>query len=394
MAYFKNATVNLLNLHYVLHAIASTGGGAFFGVYLLKEGMPAHAVLLAIAAVLLGRFAFRPLMLPVAERFGLKALIIVGTLLSSLQYLILPHVDGVGWMLLALVMMSAVGDTVYWTTYHAYFAALGDDEHRGHHVGVREAMGALVGIVSPIAAGWMLVTLGPQIAFGATTAVVMISAIPLLFARDVAVPRGVTGAFSFARTGFVIFAADGWQTANYLIVWQIALFVSLSESFVAYGGALALAAMVGAAAGLALGRWVDGGHGARLIWLAFGVLAAVIALRAIAVGNPALAVAAHAFGALASCLVIPVQVTPVYTLAKASPCAFRFNMVAEGGWDLGGAAGLLTAATLIGVFHAPYWIAIIIALAGTSVLLATLRSYYAGSVAGGLKPNAPSSASA
>ncbi len=388
MAYFKNSTVNLLNLHYVLHAIASTGGGAFFGVYLLNEGMPAYAVLLAIAAVLVGRFVFRPLMLPIAERFGLKALIIAGTLLSSLQYLILPFVDGVGWPLLALVMMSAIGDTVYWTTYHAYFAALGDDEHRGHHVGVREAMAALVGIVSPIAAGWLLVTLGPQIAFGATTAVVMISAIPLLFARDVRVPRGVPNAFQFARTGFVIFAADGWQTAGYLLVWQIALFISLGESFMAYGGALALAALVGAAAGLVLGRWIDSGHGGRLVWLAFGALFVVISLRALAVGNPALAVLAHALGALASCLVIPTQMTPVYTLAKASPCAFRFNMVAEGGWDLGAASGLLTAAALIGFFHAPYWAAILLSLAGSAVLVATLRRYYAGQNGAALAPGA------
>lgn len=384
MAYFKNATVNLLNLHYVLHAAASTGGGAFFTVYLLNEGMPAHGVLLVLAAVLLGRFALRPLMLPIATRFGLRALIITGTLVSSIQYLILPHVDGVGPALIALIMTSAIGDTIYWTSYHAFFAALGDDEHRGHHVGVREAMGALVGIVSPIAAGWMLVTLGPQIAFGATTAVVMASALPLLFAPDVRVQRGVKGAFQFARTGFILFAADGWQAVGFHWVWQIALFISLSESFVAYGGALALAAVVGAACGLLLGRWIDGGHGGKIVWIAFGVMAAVMALRALAVGNPALAVLAHALGALAACLVVPTMMTPVYTLAKASPCVLRFNMMAEGGWDLGGASGLLTAATLIGVFHAPFWAAILLASLGTAALAATLRRYYAAQTSGAL----------
>lgn len=384
MAYFKNATVNLLNLHYVLHAVAATGGGAFFSVYLLKAGTPAHVVLAAIAAVMLGRFAFRPLILPLGERFGLKALLVAGTLLSSLQYLILPYVSGVGWPLLALVTMSAVGDVFYWTAYHAFFAAHGDDEHRGHHVGVREALAAIVGIASPIAAGWMLVTLGPQIAFGATTAVVIVSALPLMFARNVAVPRSVKGAFQFARTGFILSAADGWQAAGYFVVWQIALFVTLGESFVAYGGALALAAVVGAVGGLLLGRWVDRGHGAKLVWIAFGALSLVLALRVVAVGNPALAVLAQALGALAGCLVVPVHGTPVYNLAKASPCVLRFSMVTEAGWDLGGAAGLLTAAALIGVFHAPFWIAILLSFAGTAVLVAVLRRYYAAQTAGAL----------
>ena len=35
MAFFRSRTVNLLNLHYGIHSIALSGGGAFFAVYLL-----------------------------------------------------------------------------------------------------------------------------------------------------------------------------------------------------------------------------------------------------------------------------------------------------------------------------------------------------------------------
>ncbi|HAN64284.1 MAG TPA: hypothetical protein DCQ79_10580, partial [Rhizobiales bacterium] len=47
-----------------------------------------------------------------------------------------------------------------------------------------------------------------------------------------------------------LFLADGWIAAGYFFVWQIALFLSLGESYVAFGGALALAALVGAASGM------------------------------------------------------------------------------------------------------------------------------------------------
>jgi hypothetical protein len=380
VAYFKNSTVNLLNLHYVLHAVAATGGGAFFGVYLLNAGMSAHFVLAAIAGVLLGRFAIRPTILPLGERLGLKALIIAGTLLSSLQYLILPHVSGVGGPLFALLTISAVGDVFYWTSYHAFFAAHGDDALRGHHVGVREALAAPVGVLSPIVTGWALVTLGPQIAFATAAVAMMVSSIPLLFAGNVSVPRHVSGALSFAREGFIMCMADGWQSAGYLVVWQIVLFMTLGDSFVAYGGALALAAIVGAIGGLLLGRWVDRGHGAKLVWVAFGTLGLVLALRAVAVDNPALAVFANALGALATCLVIPVEGTAIYTLAKASPCVLRFSMVTEAGWDLGGASGLFTSAVLIGALHMPFWAAIVPSFAGTAALVALLRRYYAPKV--------------
>jgi uncharacterized membrane protein YjgN (DUF898 family) len=51
MAYFRNNTVNLLNLHYGLHSFALSGSSAFFGVFLLKSGVPAPLVLVSIAAI-------------------------------------------------------------------------------------------------------------------------------------------------------------------------------------------------------------------------------------------------------------------------------------------------------------------------------------------------------
>src|SRR5439155_516299 len=68
MAYFRNNTVNLLNLHYGLHSFALSGSSAFFGVFLLKSGVPAPIVLLSIAAILLGRLLIRPSVLICAKR--------------------------------------------------------------------------------------------------------------------------------------------------------------------------------------------------------------------------------------------------------------------------------------------------------------------------------------
>jgi hypothetical protein len=61
MAYFRNSTINLLNLHYGIHSLALSGGGAFFVVFLLKSGVPASAALASIAVILLGRLAIRPI---------------------------------------------------------------------------------------------------------------------------------------------------------------------------------------------------------------------------------------------------------------------------------------------------------------------------------------------
>ena len=374
MAYLRNNTVNLLNLHYGIHALALNGGGVFFGVFLLKAGLSAPAVLMALALILVVRFALRPLVLAVAKRVGLKPVVIFGTIATGLQYPCLAFVHGIDVALAALIAAAAIGDTFYWTSYHAYFAALGDAEHRGHQIGAREALASVVGIVAPLIGGWALTTLGPQIAFDTVAGVQVLAALPLLGTPDVVVARSAPGAFKAALRSVLLFAADGWICASYLFVWQIALFLSLGESFSAFGGAMAIAAIAGAVVGLLLGRHIDAGHGGRAAWLAFAALALTIVMRAASAG-PAMAIAANALGALVVCLYIPTMMTAVYNQAKDSPCPLRFHVATEGAWDAGCASGSFASAALIAA-GAPLWSAILLALGGAVTTLVLLRAYY------------------
>jgi hypothetical protein len=378
MAYFANRTVNLLNLHYGVHAIALSGGAAFFSVYLLKAQVPVEGVLLSLAAILAGRFALRPMVIPLGARFGMRALAVAGTLMTALQYPLLARVEGVGPALFVLCAVSSLGDTVYWSAYHAYFAALGDDEHRGHQTGMREAIAATVGIVSPLATSVALVSFGARVTFAGTAVVIAASALPLFFTPDVKVAREVPGAIKASLAGVRLFIADGWIAAGYYFVWQLVLFLTLGADFVNFGGALAFAALAGAIGGVLLGRHIDLGHGSRMAWIGCGAIAAVIVLRSVVPGYPWLAVAAAALGSLAACLYIPVLMTAVYNQAKRAPCTLRFHVAAEGGWDIGGTSGLLAAALLVHL-GVPLSYGVLLGLVGALGAFLQLRRYYARS---------------
>ena len=376
MSFFRSRTVNLLNLHYAIHSIALSGGASFFAVYLLKAGVSLSGVLVSLALILAGRFVVRPIIVPIAVKTSMRALVIAGTVLTALQYPLLAEVHGLGPALVALCIVAALGDTLYWSTYHAYFAALGNHEHRGSEVGAREAVAALVGIVSPLLTGWSLIAFGPLVAFGATSALLLLAAVPLFFTPEVRVAAHAPGAFRAAIPGMKIFFADGWIAAGYYFLWQIVLFLSLGESFMAFGGALALAALVGAVAGLFLGRLIDAGGGERAVVYAIGTLIVTTLLRAAAPGHAALAVVANALGALVVCLYIPTVMTAVYNQAKRSPCTLRFHVATEGAWDVGGAAGLLLSAALA-AWGVPLSVALLLPLVGAVVLFVELRRYYA-----------------
>jgi len=376
MAFFRNTTVNLLNLHYGLHALALSGGGTFFAVYLLKSGVPAPGVLASIAAILFGRFLIRPSVLLLAKRFGLRQVLVAGTIATGLPYLMLAEVQGIGPALLLLVVVSSLSDTYYWTTYHAYFASLGDAEHRGHQVGAREAIAAAVGIIGPLAAGWALVALGPRAAFGASAVVILLSALPILRTPEVSIPPKVAGMLRTAIPGVLMFAADGFFAVGFVFVWQLALFLSLGESFSAFGGAMALAAIVGALSGLILGRLIDAGHGMRAAWIALAVLTATTILRAASYGNAPFAIVANACGALVTCLYVPILGTAIYNQAQRSPCALRFHIATEAGWDLGGGSACLIAAALL-MLDVPLGTCILVSLLGAVASFLLLRRYFA-----------------
>lgn len=376
MAYFRNNVVNLLNLHYGIFALAMTGGGAFFCVYLLRAGVPLPGVLVSMAAIMFARFAVRPIVPILAVKFGLQPLLVAGTILIGIQLLVLAGVHGIGPGLFFLIAISALGDAIYWSSYHAYFATLGDHEHRGHQVGAREALAALSGIVSPIITGWTLVTFGPYAAFGLSCVATLGATVPLLWTPNVVVAPEIQGAFKASMFGVKMFAIDGWIQSGFVFVWQIALFVSLKQSFINFGGALALAAVVGAVASLLLGRHIDSGGGGRAVLLAICAMTMVVLLRAVSFGHPWLAIAANALAPIGACLYTPTLMTAVYNEAKRAPCTLRFHVATEGGWDFGGATGSLAAAALLWA-GVPISLALLLPLIGLIASFRQLRRYFA-----------------
>lgn len=376
MAFMRNDAINRVNIHTTIQAFAQGSGGLFFLIVLLQAGVSIAAALLALAAIHVGRFVLRPLLLPLARRFGLKPLLIFGALVLALPYPALAAVDGVGTAFYVLIVLMALGDIFYWVSYNAYFSALGDAEHRGHQVGMREALVAVVSIIAPLIGAWVLVTAGPRWLFPGVALVQILSVVPLLGAPNVAIAAQASGALRAARVGILLNAADAWFDSGFIFVWQIALFISLGESVAAYGGAMALAGLVGAAGSLLLGRHVDLGHGRRSVIIAYAIGISVVALRAASFGSPLLAIAANTLGALVLPLIVPVAASPLYNLAKASPCPFRFHLAAEGGWDVGCAAACLSAAAIAASGASLAW-AIVLAIPALLGASLVLWRYYA-----------------
>ena len=333
-------------LHVALGSLAWGLSNAFSAVFLLRVGLaPAH-IFLVFAAVNVLRFVMRPVVLAVVPQTGIRRTLILGAVIIALSYPALALVDGVGAGLAAFVVASSLGQVFYFTTYHVFFAALSDDGRFGTQVGLFQALGILAAVVGPAAGGVLLATHGPWLSFGAASLIALAGIVPLLRITEPKVPRDTPrGAYAAAKTGVRLYFTDGWIQVSLTSAWSIVLFEALHDRYESYGGTLSLAALAAALGGIVLGRLIDNGHARSIAWINAGILAGGLLLRSLTFGNAAIAVAV-AIGAVAvGGFYMPTWMTVVYTQAKISPCSFRFQFAAEGGWDAGAViAGLLAAA--------------------------------------------------
>src|SRR5260221_3079857 len=310
MSWLSNADVNRLAAHTTLHQIAWGLSGVFSSVYLLRAGLPAAGIFLAFAAILALRFALRPLALIAVARLGLRRTLVGGTLISAAQYPVLALVDGSLPALMLYCGVTALGNVFYWTCYHALFATLGDAESRGRQVGLREALNAVAGVLGPAVGGVMLATAGPWTAFGAAALFEAIAILPLLRVTEPPIERLLPRtAYAAARTGVLLFITDGWMTSSAMVAWSIIMFQAVGARYDAFGGTLALAALAGAVAGLALGRTLDRGHARRAVWTNAALFVGSLLFRAFCGTDPVLVLAATIVGTVLAGLYIPLLMT-------------------------------------------------------------------------------------
>jgi MFS transporter, DHA1 family, inner membrane transport protein len=355
MTNFKNKTFNLIYVHAALQALVMHGGEGFAFVYLLKSGISTSVVLLCIAAMFASRLVFRMGVLPVALRFGLRNTLIVSVIVEGASYLLLPSITGVGPLLYLYLALWAASSSFYWTTYHAYVAQIGNNENRGTQVSTMEFFGMLAGIAAPLIMGFLLTWFNAWVGFGFIAAAMILAAVPFMFGPHIAVATNVEMPKRPKHVAQLIMFTDGIRSAATHFVWLIALFLTLSSNYVAFGGALALAGFTGAVMGLFVGKWIDIGKGVHAARIGYGMMILSSVIKCFGFQIPWSAVTANAFYSAAWPSYATALNSQVYNLARRSPCALRYHVVAEGGWDMGMAFGCGLAAILVYLGFGFFW---------------------------------------
>jgi MFS transporter, DHA1 family, inner membrane transport protein len=355
MGMFKNKSFNLVYIHAALQALVMSGGEGFAFVYLLKAGISTSVVLVCIAAMFASRLLFRMAVVPVVLRFGLRNTLIVSVIIEGASYLILPMVSGVGALLYLYLALWAASSSFYWTTYHTYVAQLGNNESRGAQVSAMEFFGMIAGIAGPLLMAFLLTWFNPWVGFGLIAFAMMMAAVPFMFGPDFDVAKTAVLPKTTTSPARLLMITDGIRSAATHFVWLIALFITLSSSYAAFGGALALAGLTGAVMGLFVGKWIDIGKGAHAARVGYGAMVLSSVVKCFGFHIPWVAVSANALYSAAWPSYATSLNAQVYNQARRSNCPLRFHVVAEGGWDIGMTIGCGLAAVMVYYGFGFFW---------------------------------------
>jgi DHA1 family inner membrane transport protein len=360
---------NLMTVHTLLWALATSLASGFVGAYLLHLGF-SIAVTVLLYALLLGvRFCLRLITLPLVGWIGLRKAMFLGPGIAAFQFLALVHADRLPWLCAWILLVSA-GESIYWPICHAANAVTGGDGRRGRQLALRQIAGTVVAVTAPVAGGILLSRLGPWVEFGTATAVCLLSLVPLVWLGRLEIGSVPSVRQSLRVTdpvGLCAFAADGWVGAGVALAWPLILFSSLGSSYDLLGWAIGAGAVAGALVAHAGGRAIDRGH--RQVLSRGVTVAMVIAvmMRAASAWAPGAAVAATVVGAAVAGLYYPVLMSVVYDRAKRSGSAYQFHLVAEVGWDIGAILGCLAVAA-VAWSGAPSSVAVLPAALGLLVI--------------------------
>ena len=119
--------------------------------------------------------------------------------------------------------------------------------------------------------------------------------------------------------------------------------------------------LAGSIGGLILGRVIDMGHARRIAVASTAVLSATLLAKAFCGTDPAIVVTVAIGATLVGGLYMPALMTAFYNEAHAAPCSLRYQIAAEGGWDIGGMLAGLCAAGSFAV-GGPLQAAVLLAL--------------------------------
>ncbi|MBU0482799.1 MAG: MFS transporter [Candidatus Uhrbacteria bacterium] len=241
--------------------------GLFFPIFLYEQFGGSMSVLLGyyFIAFLVSFFLMAPGAM-IMSRIGLRSSMILAVVGLALWHIPFIFWDAsIAFYLLGFVLiMHNIWRMFYWTPFHVEFAEMTKKGERGRTLGTLTSIAAVISIVIPFIAGFVLDQFSYSALFLAASAIVFASLIPLFM-----VPQ-VVEKYSFGywetfkhffskknRRMVTAYTADGIESTVGAVIWPVFIFEILQGNYFEVGALTSLIVLVGVLIRLIMGSWAD-----------------------------------------------------------------------------------------------------------------------------------------
>ncbi|MDP3965011.1 MAG: MFS transporter [bacterium] len=199
------------------------------------------------------------------SKVGLKRSMIISSPFLVLFYIALYNVtteDPWPWLGVSIAA-ATLWRMTYWVPYHTEFAQFTDRANRGRQIGVLASIAALIGVATPIVAGFVIDSFGYQSLLVSAIILIVVSIFPLFLTRDVREKysfgywRTFALLFTKHRRILLAYGAEGAEVAIGLVIWPLFMYQIFEGNYFEIGAVSTLVIFATIVIRLLVGSYTD-----------------------------------------------------------------------------------------------------------------------------------------
>lgn len=243
--------------------------GLFSPLYVLgiaqNRGFSTKDSILVIIGYFLLIYIAKLLTMPLAEntsfRLGYRRTLILSVIPFFLFVGLLALSQSQPILLIPVAVFWGMHAALFWFGYHGLFVKRADHEHFGKQTGTCQAIYILIGILTPILGGLVIINLGYQALFIAAGAIFTLAMMVALLSKEIKPHHdarivNVIQLFKTHKKAMAGYFGWGSESALYSTIWPVFLFLLVGKIMV-FGEIIAAAVLVAAIITYLVGLIVD-----------------------------------------------------------------------------------------------------------------------------------------
>lgn len=262
MGYLSNRTINYLNLLGALLSLLEQGWGLFGPLYLYNRGFSLAEVFMLFAVLNGSRIPLRLLTFPIVHKFGLRMALMIGTAGYACSFPVLAMVKGYDIWLVAYILMFGTFCAMYWHCFHTFYSLAGEQEHRGKHLSISQALNVSFAAIVPLLSAFFITSNGFEQYFWMSLPVLVVMV--YVISRCQTIPtiplKWKDGKKLIFNLGAKIHIAEASATFPLTISWIFVTYFYVKK-LVIFGAVLTFGILVQIVYQLWIGRAIDRGRG-------------------------------------------------------------------------------------------------------------------------------------